>query len=342
MTQSSKLNLLDVTIRDGSYLIKHQYSENDILTIYKNLYQAGIKNIEVSHGCGFGAKRAQYQASYDDETIIKKLTALYPSLNLCIFLNPYFDFSLALTQEHSEYFKMARIGINVHEVSQTKKLISQLKSSGKIVSLQLVRSHARDENFVAHAAQKAEALGADIVYLVDSFGSMDEEIVKSYLGKMQEKCPSLTLGYHAHNNLGNALSSTLTAVEMGCEWVDASLLGVGRGAGNTSILELIDHIPSLDDIDAKQLEESISEIILPLFGQAPSANEYDQLSAQYKVDYPEENFLYQLAKLLNTDLTNLMKSFCQDPEFVDINPNSLKKTIELFGQDPLKILNQLK
>jgi 4-hydroxy 2-oxovalerate aldolase len=78
-----------------------------------------------------------------------------------------------------------------------------------------------------------------VFYLVDSFGSLYVEQIQDLVRKYIQALPGKTIGIHAHNNMQLAMSNTVTAMIEGCEFLDATMLGMGRGAGNCPIEILI-------------------------------------------------------------------------------------------------------
>ena len=76
------------------------------------------------------------------------------------------------------------------------------------------------------------------IYVVDSYGSLNPTHTKRIVEWYRSMCPGKEIGFHGHNNQQLALANTLAAIEAGATIVDASLYGMGRGAGNCH-LELI-------------------------------------------------------------------------------------------------------
>ena len=96
-----------------------------------------------------------------------------------------------------------------------------------------MKSYVMPADKFAEQVMKSESYGADVVYLVDSSGSMFPEDIERYYNFIRKKT-NIRLGLHAHNNLGLALSNSLYAADLGFDLIDTSLQGMGRSAGNTS------------------------------------------------------------------------------------------------------------
>lgn len=82
----------------------------------------------------------------------------------------------------------------------------------------------------------------DVVYIVDSYGSLDHNDVKYLVEKFKTHLPNKRLGVHTHNNMQLAFSNTLVAAELGVELLDASVYGMGRAAGNCPTELLVAHL----------------------------------------------------------------------------------------------------
>ncbi len=338
MTISKKLNILDVTIRDGSNLIAGSYQPQQMVQIAQALFNNDIKFCEMSHAYGIGTHLLKPEVTSQDNDFLKPLQNFLP--NLCVFISPIPEV-LSAVQSNISFFNMARIGVNIHELAKAKPFIDLLKKHHKKVSIQLVKSHARDAAFVAHTARRAELMGADIVYLVDTYGSFQPSDVKFYLSKMRDQLQHAELGFHGHNNLGLANENAITAIESGVDWIDASLLGVGRGAGNTQLEVIVEYLQQqklFTEINLAGLKKSINEIILPIFKQAPQINEIDRLGAIYKIDNTQERNFYKLCDLLNCNLEDIYKILRQDLAMVEVSQSDLARVIKSLGHDPQKIL----
>jgi 4-hydroxy 2-oxovalerate aldolase/long-chain acyl-CoA synthetase len=132
-----------------------------------------------------------------------------------------------------------------------------------------MKSYAVPPEQFAEAAAQSEAFGADVVYLVDSAGSMFPEDVLAYLDALRQRS-QVRFGFHGHDNLGMAVYNSLFSADQGASFVDASLQGLGRSAGNAAT-ELL--AASLDKrgydtgIDVFRLLKVGDECTRPLLGR---------------------------------------------------------------------------
>ena len=133
---------------------------------------------------------------------------------------------------------IVRIAINFSNFEETKPIVEDLKKLGYKVGLNLMQAHNKSAKDYQSIGSAIDSWGVDVLYFADSLGSMDPDLV-SFIAKNISQNWKGELGFHAHNNKGHALVNTITAVSEGVTWVDGTITGMGRGAGNTSTESLI-------------------------------------------------------------------------------------------------------
>jgi 4-hydroxy 2-oxovalerate aldolase len=107
-----------------------------------------------------------------------------------------------------------------------------------------------------------------VIYLVDSFGSLYAEDIEYLMNHFNEvaKTYSKKIGIHSHNNQQLAYSNTLEAMRQGVTYLDATLGGLGRGAGNCPMELLMGYLKN-PKYSLKPILECLDEYILPLKGE---------------------------------------------------------------------------
>lgn len=328
-------HILDVTIRDGSYLIQHQFSPEAVAKIATGLAESGIEWAEVSHGCGIGSRMMGMPGRVDDDELLEAAKKAAPSLKLSVFISPN-EYSLPLIPGIVEYIDLGRVGVNVDQVPAAAKVIARLKKYGKMVSLQLVRSHSCTPEFAAQAAKQAQDMGADIVYIVDTFGSMAPQDASIYVAALRSEIKA-AVGFHGHNHLQMAIPNTLSAFKAGADWLDGSLMGVGRGAGNAvleAMILLLKNEGFTEQINLEKLCQTTQESVLPIFSFPPYSRAVDIFCAREKIDYTPETFLELVAFALQIPLDRFLKLLRQKMGAqVQLNEEILKQVFYDHGQD---------
>jgi 4-hydroxy-2-oxovalerate aldolase len=263
-------DILEVTLRDGSYLIDFQFTAEDTANIARALEAIGFRWIEVGHGLGLNASQAgKGMAAATDEEYLDATAQSLAKARWGTFFIPGIgrDEDLRLAARYGMSF--VRIGTNVTEAVQAEPYISLAKELGFIVSYNAMKSYAVSAEQFGGIVEKVRSWGADIACLVDSAGSMDPDSVAAYLraAKAESDCP---LGYHGHDNLSLAMANTLRAIEEGAVLVDSSLQGMGRSAGNcvTEVLvAILQRRGMMQHVDLKAAMDVGQGLIQPLLGK---------------------------------------------------------------------------
>lgn len=343
MPQSPTPNLLDVTVRDGSNLLNHLVSPELVSKVIQGLWGAGIKYAEVSHGLGIGGKLMGYPGLVDDEELLEAAKNAAPDMTLSVFLNTS-EYSQALIPALVDFFEIGRIGTNVDCVQSTEKVLKKLIKYKKTASVNLVRCHAHPPEQTAKAAKLAEEMGASIVYIVDTFGSMTPKDVENYTAAIKANS-KIEIGFHGHNHIHLAVPNTLAAWNAGASWLDATLMGVGRDAGNArleTMVELFHEMDKLTEISLDQLCSISDTVILKKFKSPPYSKYIDLLCSELKIDFSPSEILEALSRSLSIPLRDfLIKLKNELGPNIQVTEDHLKSLMETYDQDYETLISHL-
>lgn len=263
-------DILEVTLRDGSYLIDFQFTAEDTATIAAALESIGFRWIEVGHGLGLNASNAgKGTAAASDEAYMAAAAQALEQAKWGMFFIPGIGREEDLRVAARYGMSFVRIGTNVTETAQAEPYIALAKELGLIVSYNAMKSYAVSPADFGEVVAQVNKWGADIACLVDSAGSMDPDSVAAYLGAAKAASP-LPLGFHGHDNLSLAMANTLRAIEEGAVLVDSSLQGMGRSAGNTVtevLVAILQRRGFMQHIDLKTAMDVGQGLIQPLLGR---------------------------------------------------------------------------
>lgn len=263
-------DILEVTLRDGSYLIDFQFTAEDTATIAAALESVGFRWIEIGHGLGLNASRAgKGAAAATDEEYMEAAAQSLHHAKWGMFFIPGIGRDQDIQNAARCGMSFIRIGTNVTETMQAEPYIALAKELGLIVSYNAMKSYAVSPKEFGKAVAQVHKWGADIACLVDSAGSMDPDSVAAYLRAAKAESDS-PLGFHGHDNLSLAMANTLRAIEEGAALVDSSLQGMGRSAGNavTEVLvAILQRRGLLSHIDLKAAMDVGQGLIQPLLGR---------------------------------------------------------------------------
>lgn len=232
--QNKITKFLDTTIRDGGYAINFQFSVSDVERIVSALEDVGFEYIEIGHGLGLNASNIRNEKAL--QTDLEYMQIANKSLKrakygmFCIPNIAKIE-NIKIAAENNMGF--IRVGVNVTEVEKAREYIKEAKKSKMLVMGNLMKSYVVPPSKFGESAKKIEDYGAEIVYIVDSAGTMLPDDVKRYIEAVR-KNTNLKIGFHGHNNLGLAVINSVVAYEQQIEFVDITMQGLGRSAGNAA------------------------------------------------------------------------------------------------------------
>jgi len=233
------LNIMECTLRDGSYATGFQFSDEFTVDLALKLENVGFRFIEVGHGVGLNASQAGKRKAISTdmeymESMFRQLKKAKWGMFFIPGIGQKYDLKLAAKYE----MDFVRIGTNVTQIEEAEEYVKLAKDLGFIVTSNLMKSYVLQPSKFVKKAKLAEKYGVDIVYIVDSAGYMVPNYVEEYVTQLKASV-AVDIGFHGHDNLNLALANTLRAIECGATYVDATLQGVGRSAGNVQLETLI-------------------------------------------------------------------------------------------------------
>lgn len=230
----SQVKIMDVTMRDGSYAINFQFSCAQQRLITTGLENLGIEYVEIGHGQGLGASSPENGiALHTDEEYLDSAQSSLVKAQYGMFCIPGVAKLEDIDKAKHYGARFIRIGTNVTAVETSKEYVKRAKDLGMTVATNYMKSYAVAPDYLAEQVVKSESYGADVAYVVDSAGCMLPEELENFTKAIRRKS-NIKLGFHGHDNLGFALINSLKAAELGYEFIDCSLQGMGRSSGNTS------------------------------------------------------------------------------------------------------------
>lgn len=343
--------ILDTTIRDGSYAIHFRFSCTDQRRITKALEDVGIEYIEIGHGMGLNASSHKNGiALHTDEEYLIAAQRTLKRAKYGFFCIPGVARLSDLDLAHNYGASFVRVGTNVTEVPSSEPFIRRAKELGMTVMANYMKSYAVSPEEFAKTARLSAGYGADAVYIVDSAGSMFAEDIKAYYGSLKNALPDMRTGFHAHDNMGLAISNSLLAADLGMDFVDCSLQGLGRSSGN-AVLEI--YVAALQKrgydvpMDTFELQRIGKRLVQPfckkkriepldvICGFASFHTSYmgsiHKISALYEVDPLELIVEYTKIDVLNMD-ENVLAEVAQALPKRQVVPGDYDFT-EYFGEE---------
>ena len=338
------MKILDCTIRDGGYYTNWDFDQDLINEYCKSMEKLPIEYIEVGYR---SIPKQGYLGKYFycPTYVLEELKNLMPSKKLVIILN-----EKDIRPEHIEkllipikpYVTLIRLAVDPQNFKRSLVLAKAIKALGFEIALNVMymSNWKNNSSFLDLLEGSDDTL--DFFYMVDSYGGILPNEVKEIIKLVKSKT-NVPLGFHGHDNLEMGLINTLAALEEGCEIIDATITGMGRGAGNLKTELLLTYLESqkLIELNFNMLGRVVSgfENLKKIYGWGTSLpymfSGAHSLPQKEVMDWVGMN-RYSLSSIVNA--LNNKKLIIEDNIKLPVleKKNSFKTTIILGGGNTVK------
>ena len=243
-----ELKVLDCTIRDGGLMNSSKFTDEEVRAVYDACADAGIDYMEIGYKNShkiFSSSEFGPWRFCDEDDINRIIGDNKRDIKISVMADAEkSDYKTDILPKEKSQIDLVRVATYIHQIPLALDMIKDAKDKGyettvNIMAVSTVRESELDEGLEMLGQSEAEA-----IYLVDSFGSLYSEQIRYMMAKYMRVAHEFgkEIGIHAHNNLQLAFAKTIEAVNCGVDFIDATMAGLGRGAGNCPMELLLGYI----------------------------------------------------------------------------------------------------
>lgn len=269
VTFRPEIKVLDCTIRDGGLINGHMFEDKLVRAVYDTCVVAGIDYMEIGYKNDkkIFAPDTHGSWKYCDEDDIRRIVGDNDSnLKLSAMADAEkSNYKQDILPKKDSVLDLIRVATYIHQIPTALNMVKDAKDKGYEVSVNLMALSIVKDRELDEALDLFADCEADVVVIVDSFGSMYSEQIRHYARKYLKavKGTGKEIGIHAHNNQQLAFGNTIEAIVCGVNRLDATISGIGRGAGNCPMENLLSFLRN-PKFNLRAVLQCIEEHFVPL------------------------------------------------------------------------------
>jgi 4-hydroxy-2-oxovalerate/4-hydroxy-2-oxohexanoate aldolase len=264
-----KIIIHDMSLRDGMHAKREQMSIEQMVAIATALDEAGVPMIQVTHGAGMGGNSLQHGfAPHSNEEYISAVSSKMKQAKVSVLLIPGLGTMKELKSAYDCGARSVHVATHCTEADTSPQHIAFARKLGMDTTGFLMMAHLNTPEGLAQQGKLMESYGAQTVYITDSAGYMLPADVKARVAALRAVLkPETEIGFHGHHNMGMGIANSIAAIEEGASRIDASVAGLGAGAGNTPLevfAAVCERMGIVTGCDLFKLMDMAEDIIVPM------------------------------------------------------------------------------
>jgi 4-hydroxy 2-oxovalerate aldolase len=261
-----EIKVLDCTIRDGGLINKWQFNDAFVKNVFHALVKSGVDYMEIGYRSSekyFSRDENGKWKFCDDDDIKPVIDGVETDMKLSAMADIGRIDIEDIPPKSESVLSMIRVACYAKQVDKAISFVHALLDKGYETTINLMAVSTVLERDLDEVLEDLSKSDVPTVYLVDSFGAMYSEQIQSLAKKYMEALPGKEIGIHAHNNQQLAFANTVEGIICGINRLDATLYGMGRGAGNCP-LELLLAFLKNPKFDIRPVIAVIQKQFIPL------------------------------------------------------------------------------
>jgi len=262
-----QIKVLDCTIRDGGLINNHNFDRNFVRAVYKALSEAGVDYMEMGYKNSkelFSPKEYGLWKFCDDDEINRIIDGIESKLKISVMVD-IGRVNIDDVKPASESpVDMIRVASYVKDIDKAISMVNHFVEKGYETTINIMaisRDQGVEFNEALHQIEQESKIKA--LYIVDSFGALYQEPVEHLVKIAKNIIKTKEIGFHGHNHQQLAFGNTIEAIIHGANYLDGTIYGIGRAAGNCPLELLIGFLKN-PKFDLRPILDVISKEFIPL------------------------------------------------------------------------------
>lgn len=311
-----EIKVFDCTIRDGGLINNHDFDHQFVREVYKSLSASGVDYMEIGYK---NSKNLFSPSEYgpwkfcDDIDVKKVIEGIESKTKISVMVDvDRVDLDDVKIASESPV-DMIRVASYVKDIDKAISMVNHFADKGYETTINIM-AISRDQGLELEEAlyQIEEESKVNVLYIVDSFGSLYQENIEHLVKLFKGIIKRAEIGFHGHNNQQLAFSNTIEAIIHNANYLDSTVYGIGRAAGNCPLELLIGFLKN-PKFDLRPILDLISKEFIPLrekmewgyiipYAIAGMMNEHPRAAMALRNSDKKENYRSFYESLINTDL----------------------------------------
>lgn len=261
------IKVIDCSIRDGGLMNKSNFPKEMVRNVFKAVNDAGVDIVELGYR---NSKKMFSTADYglwrfcDEEHLREVVDGIDRKVKIAVMQDAHKAFAEDILPKEESVVDVIRVATYVKDVDKAIFLANNATDKGYEATINIMAISTVIEWELDEALEQIETeTKINACYLVDSYGALYSEDIDYLVHKFQKFIKTKEIGIHCHNNQQLAFANTIEGIIKGVNYLDGTLYGIGRAAGNCPLELLVDFLKN-PKFDIRPLLEVIATDVMPL------------------------------------------------------------------------------